>query len=522
MLCYSLNLFIHPLIIFTVGQIVNWVEGLEVVLLVYGIWSPGLLQSIPLSGPGFDVALEEVNSVYSNNKTFQMRRVYISSKEVAGCGDTGAYFDQISDYYYRSTGNCSPCLYILVNLGCGDPPMFAQLGREWSMLAISAGTASFNIRNRLLYPTTISTCPFQYRPYMVMFRKLCDLFNWRTVAYVYDTSRTLPFPLQLYDLFTSFIRLNATDIRLQLFPIPVAPSDVIIDESLRKILQVSRIIFLSGTPVLIRQIMVEAFKQNKTSGEYVWITVDLPEQAVGPVTYYRNDSNDEIALQAFPSLLQLMLCYDRNADADRQLKSHFKRKAEAFYGYKYPENRQPTEFTTSSYIIVKMIADILNRSIVQGFDYFDGQILAQHFLNYSYDAGPIGGIYVDSYGERQTKICLSTFNETERFFQRALFHSHTQESLQLIPEVPLQWRTADNRPPPDTPFCGFRGDDQRCGPISINTIVGASASAGLLLMACVLGLSMRCLHRSDTFSHLDQWWLLNESCLGVRTHSNMW
>ncbi|OQV12044.1 hypothetical protein BV898_13694 [Hypsibius exemplaris] len=379
-----LKFFINPLIIFTVGQVVNWVEGLEVVLLVYGIWSPGLLQSIPLSGPGFDVALEEVNSVYSNNKTFQMRRVYISSTEVAGCSDTGAYFDHISDYYYRATGNCSQCLYILVNLGCGDPPMFAQLGREWNMLTISAGSTSFNVRDRALYPTTVSTCPFQFRPYTVMFRKLCELFNWRTLAYVYDTSRTLPFPLQLYDILTSFVRLNATDVRLQLFPIPVAPSDAIIADHLRKISQVARIVFLSGTPVLIRQIMV-------------WITVDLPEQAIGPITYYRNDSMDEIALRAFPSLLQLILCYDRNAEADRTLKDHFKQEADVIYGYRYPENRQPTEFTTSSYILVKMIANILNRSIVQGFDYFDGQILAQQFLNHSYDAGPIGGIYVDSY-----------------------------------------------------------------------------------------------------------------------------
>ncbi|OWA54062.1 hypothetical protein BV898_18483 [Hypsibius exemplaris] len=204
---------------------------------------------------------------------------------------------------------------------------------------------------------------------------------------------------------------------------------------------------------------------------YVWITVDLPEQSIGPVTWYQNDSDDEVALEAFGSLIQMITCFDHDPEANRLLKGRIRRKAGEMYGYRYAPDREPSEFATSSYLITKMLASVVNDSIQRGLDISNGRLLAHQFLNTTYTAGPIGRLFIDSFGERQSKICLSPFNHSHGRFTRALYYDHTETTLQRVPNTVIVWNTPGNRPPRDTPLCGFLGDGESCRKSPITPVI---------------------------------------------------
>ncbi|OWA50626.1 hypothetical protein BV898_15136 [Hypsibius exemplaris] len=474
---------------------------LNVELLIYGLWPPAMLQAIPLVGPGFDIGIDEANRELSN--ILRIERTYISGLEVVGCEDTGAYFDQISRHYYGYTEQKNDSLLILVYLGCDDSTIFGQLAREWNILAISGGTSNPDQRDRVLYPTTLLSGPFQFELYSTMFEKVCEAFNWSRVGLAYDTSGAIPFPTEIYKAFAASGSVRSGKLQLQPFPIPPEANLTTI---LQKISQAARVVFISGTPALIRKFMIRTLEQNMTShNEYVWITVDLPEVSIGPVTWYRNDSDDEVALKAFGSLMQMIICFDHDPEANRLLKGQIRRKTGEMYGYRYAPDREPSEFATSSYLIAKMLASVVNDSIQQGLDINNGRLLAHQFLNTTYTAEPIGRLFIDSFGERQSKICLSPFNHSHGGFTRALYCDHTETTLQRVPNTVIVWNTPGNQPPRDTPLCGFLGEGESCRKISITPVIIVMAILILIFTSFLCYLRHRFSHHG---LHHDSWWRL--------------
>ncbi|OQV12046.1 hypothetical protein BV898_13696 [Hypsibius exemplaris] len=421
-------------------------DCLDVELLIYGLWPPILLQSIPLSGPGFDVAIAEVN------------------RDLAGV-----------------------------------------------MKMQRSGATFSNLRDRTLFPTTLATGPFQFELYSIMFRKVCETFNWTNVGLAYDLSRTLPFPLKVYQTLMSSASVRTGQIQLQLFPIPAAAN---LTELLQKVTLVSR-----GTPVLIRRLMMEALKQNKTTPEYVWISVDLPEQTIGPITWFQNDTDDQVAFRAFAPLKQMITCFDHDPAENRLLKEEIRLKAQENYGYKYPLGRAPSEFATSSYATIKMLANVIHQSIQGGVDFYNGRLFTQQFLNRSHSAGPIGDLYIDADGERQNKICLMKFDSSTGKFARTMFYDYTQSSLQEIPDDPIQWNTTDNKPPRDTPRCGFLGDAFPCVTDS-TTVIVAGVTSALTVFALLFGCILRDLMRRTHLAHSEHgvWWRLENSPFVSKSH----
>ncbi|OQV17407.1 hypothetical protein BV898_08510 [Hypsibius exemplaris] len=478
---------------------------LNVDLLIYGLRPAVMLESIPLSGPGFDVGIEEINRDYSD--VLRMKHTYISDEnhDLSECDDTSAHFDKISNYYYGSLQNHSEVLLILMHLGCTETRVFAQLSREWNILAVSGGLTYSTLRDMNFYPSTLATGPVQLQLYSVMFEKICGTFEWTNVGFAYDTSGVLPWPGMMHDIFTSNGAVRSGRILLQMFAIAPKPD---LPDLLNRISYVSRVIFMSGTPILIRKLMIAAWKQNMTSSEY---------SVGGPVTWYQNDTDDEIAFRAYGSLMQMITCYDHDVKTNILLKHQFRQIAEDLYGVKYANGQGPSEFTTSSYVVVKMLAQVLNRTIHANIDVFDGRMLAAQFLNKSFSAGSMGEIFIDDSGERQTKICLSVFGNWmgAHFPQRAMFLDHTQPNLQNASEITIQWNTPDKKPPADTPLCGYLGDEVRCRTNSLGTTVTVIVVAAATVSFCCLTAIFWCM-RTHRLTH-DIWWRLQDEQLCAST-----
>ncbi|OWA55248.1 hypothetical protein BV898_19636 [Hypsibius exemplaris] len=162
---------------------------LNVELLIYGLWPPAMLQAIPLAGPGFDIGIDEANQELSD--ILRIKRTYISGLEVAGCEDTGAYFDQISRHYYGYTEQQNDSLLILVYLGCGDSTIFGHLARVGASFPIHEPGAiiHMDLANRL------SVLDFY------LFES-CEASQWsRSGACHIDLRPAFPFPPEITMLF---------------------------------------------------------------------------------------------------------------------------------------------------------------------------------------------------------------------------------------------------------------------------------------------------------------------------------
>lgn len=72
--------------------------GINVTLMVYGVWPAYLTTSIPFLAPGYDVGISAVKKTYE--EYFDMNLVFVSSRNVRGCEDMPAYVDDVARYYH--------------------------------------------------------------------------------------------------------------------------------------------------------------------------------------------------------------------------------------------------------------------------------------------------------------------------------------------------------------------------------------------------------------------------------------
>lgn len=89
--------------------------AVDVTLMVYGVWGPPyIMTSLPQMGPGYETALQKVNSMYSDR--FNLSLAYVASKDVKLCEDQIAYYDDVSRFYYshqRTSKNNDSVLVLL-------------------------------------------------------------------------------------------------------------------------------------------------------------------------------------------------------------------------------------------------------------------------------------------------------------------------------------------------------------------------------------------------------------------------
>lgn len=81
-----------------------------------------------------------------------------------------------------------------------------------------SGLTFSGIRNRHLYPTTLSLGYFNYENYATVVRKILDEYTWTSVCFVYDTSQQIPFNQNLFTRVDTYLRRNAKYIQIVSFP----------------------------------------------------------------------------------------------------------------------------------------------------------------------------------------------------------------------------------------------------------------------------------------------------------------
>ncbi|OQV11629.1 hypothetical protein BV898_14051 [Hypsibius exemplaris] len=398
-------------------------DGLpSVTLLVYGLQGQFYLQSLVFTASGFDLGVRDAMKRFGG---FNISLIYVPTADILVCQDTAAYFDRVSHYYYTQFLPQTPSSSIaIIYPGCDESTTLAQLGREWNALVMTTGTIYSNLRDRVLFPTTVALGPRQYEIYGVFLIRLFAKFNWTSVGLIYDISDRVSFNRIVSSRIQAYLRRNAPSVQLHSFPLDCGVGKKETDYA-----------------------EVESRKMGWDHGEIAWISMDVPQNSLGPLLWQMHDTNDEIALASFRSVFKLESCARKPTAKYDALLEEFRTRSERIYNVTFAPN-----------------AGVLVQSLNASNKIGNGRDIAQRFLNTTFDDPAAGDMFVDDAGERQRPLCLADFDMEFRTFREVLSYLRGK-SLNEIDRVgnnSIDWSTPDGKPPPNEPFCGFRNEKSAC------------------------------------------------------------
>ncbi|XP_055351630.1 atrial natriuretic peptide receptor 1-like [Paramacrobiotus metropolitanus] len=221
----------------------------------------------------------------------------------------------------------------------------------------------------------------------------------------------------------------------------------------------SRVFLLLAPSVTVRRIMIAASGLGMTSGDYVYLCVNLFDSTTwGNFSYAAGDGLDDVAKAAFQSMLMVSLDLPTTVQYDIFAQQVVKLSAQN-YGYVYNSSQDVDIITSHFYDAVIMYANMMKYIIRNNMDYTDGSLAAQLTNNFNFTSPVSQLVSLNSAGDRSSNYVIRNFDVVKQDFE--LFLSVLANGdLSLLGQ--LSW--PDGRPslPPNTPYCGFLGEEQKC------------------------------------------------------------
>ncbi|XP_055353984.1 atrial natriuretic peptide receptor 1-like [Paramacrobiotus metropolitanus] len=383
---------------------------------------------------------------------------------------------------------------------------------QWNNLWISTMSVSPQIRNRQLYPTWIATNYFSISQCSQLYVALLNKYAWTSVYIVIDTAST-PFYYTLAAALIGDLKkersMSITVRNIATTPgIPYGQFGSILEE----IRHVSRVVLYFGHAAFLREFMIAASVDNMTNGEYVYVAVEaMNNKMQGLLHWQYNDRSDEIALQAFQSLLVI---YPPNIyDApDPSLGGEFVKRSQRDYNFTYALKDQNYNSLVEAYLAITSLSQALNNSLSAGENpaNLTGSTLVKYMLDRTFTDDNGGGtIYIDSNGLRRSDFVIAYFTPSGN--RRALLQKQGKEDglREVTPTRLTVWANA-SFPPPNEPFCGYTNQKEVCQPQRDNqwiqnTII--SLAGALVIVSAALIVYLRREKRRAVERILyDPWW----------------
>nr|VZI00794.1 unnamed protein product [Spirometra erinaceieuropaei] len=243
-----------------------------------------------------------------------------------------------------------------------------------------------------------------------------------------------------------------------------------------------RVVILCADPEAVRQLMLIAYDLGFINGEYVFFNIDLlssTEQQRRP--WYRASASEEENRKAREAYRVLMTVTLRKPDSPQYLAftKEVQRRAKHDYNYTYVSN-EINPFIGAFHDAVLLYAYALNDTLASGGNIWNGTLLTAKMRNRTFK-GIAGHVSVDANGDRNADYSLLDMDpETGEFDVVANYYGNEKEYVPVSTKT-IDWANPENKPPPDTPVCGFDGTLCRQTNILRLGIIGAAILITLFL-----------------------------------------
>ncbi|XP_055354000.1 atrial natriuretic peptide receptor 1-like [Paramacrobiotus metropolitanus] len=434
---------------------------LNVSLVAVAYKAPFGFTSLVYLGPTLSVATEYVSFKY--NTTMRFNLTVLSDPVRTTCADLNDNaVRMVSEWQYGQRQGNDLTVYIIP--ACVETTEMPYLQSQWNNIWISTMSVSPQIRNRQLYPTWIATNYFSLSQCSQLYVALLNKYAWTSVFFVIDTASP-PFYYTLASALLGDLKrdrsmsITVRNIATTLGK-PYGQFAAILDD----IRQASRIVLYFGHAAFLREFLITAAERQMTNGEYVYISVEtMKNKMLGLLHWRYNDSRDEIAFQAFQSLL---VVHPRNIydGPDPTLGAEFVKRSQRDYNFTYSLVDQPFISLVDTYLAVTSISQALNDSLSAGEDpaNLTGTTLVKYILNRTFTDDNGGGtIYVDGNGQRRADFTISYFTTGG---SREPFMQKLGKSDELTEVTRLTTWANSTFPPPNEPFCGYMNQKKVCQP----------------------------------------------------------
>lgn len=225
------------------------------------------------------------------------------------------------------------------------------------------------------------------------------------------------------------------------------------------------IVILCASPDAVREIMIKATDLHFDNGEYVFFNIDLfSSKAKLERPWHRDNDTVERNAKARKAYEALMTVTLRKPDSDeyRKFSDEVKRRGRKEYGDKtiYGEE-EVNSFVGAFYDAVILYALALNETLEAGYNSSNGREITHRMWNRTFQ-GITGTVSIDENGDRNADYSLLDLNlETEVFEVVANYYGNRKQ-YEPVPDKSIYWAGGVEKPPPDTPVCGF--DRSKCPP----------------------------------------------------------
>ncbi|KAM4702750.1 guanylate cyclase 2G-like [Rhinophrynus dorsalis] len=300
-----------------------------------------------------------------------------------------------------------------------------------------------------------------------------------------------------------------------------------LQENLRTVASVARVIILVTSPVDARSIMIEADKQGLTNGNYVFIMVQQFEVSGFLESFWRDtlsSEKNETILKAYESVFMIAL-NSGYSYTSFMTEVYNKLKGHPFYS-EISSETQVSPYSAYLHDSVLMYALGLKELLKQGKNIRDGRALVQSLRSYNNTElyGITGLLSLDYNGERfidYSVYDLQKVGNSSQFVSVLQYDSYRRMISPTAAFSLIKW--PGNTPPKDRPDCGFH--HELCSTAVTNTPLIAliatlvlTAVGGLVFVIFLFVQKGKMKKRFDS----DNWWQIKYediTILNDKSHS---
>ncbi|XP_055349308.1 atrial natriuretic peptide receptor 1-like isoform X2 [Paramacrobiotus metropolitanus] len=466
-----------------------------------------------------DLAMEQVNSFAVLPGDLKLQII----NQTAGPSCTQLQYTVVSNVMelIRSGTNC------LSFLGVSCPTSATALyGIAHSInvpiLGIpAAGVTSLSTDDEVNTFPLLARVPFGFGDICQFLRIFMETYNYKHVSILRDDSNSFYTTLSTFTM--RHFRSNNAEIFANTLEIPFFSKGAtrsVYEQLLNRANDVSRVIVLLTNGTIVRQIMVAAQGMGLTTGQYVFIAVELYELSWwGKIRASVGDRYDTIATDAFNCLLIISLYQQTDNANEDNFETKVKHLAKTKYNYSFEPMERIDPVLTGFYEAIIVYAQEVALMIKAKLDYTNGSLIASRITDPRWDYLGIGGrIRIGDDGERDREFEMKSFNgDTGKF--EVQFRSETDEldgnrTFRTVKD--WHWRTWNGRLPPDEPVCGF--SDEKCvdrslpkGAVAAAVVVPILVLTGLVTAGVFAFLRLRRMRKD----YDPNWWKINTDEVNV-------
>ncbi|XP_055357694.1 atrial natriuretic peptide receptor 1-like [Paramacrobiotus metropolitanus] len=400
---------------------------------------------------------------------------------------------------------------ILLSPGCSKEVVaLGDFAREWNVPLMATIAGDKSLTNKQRFPTVLAYGPPDHPSLALANKKLLDTFSWKTLTFFCDTLSQYPGLNGFYAVacvnFKDALEVDSYNILKTTFD--SVSNRTHYGSMLREAKSRSRVILVFSRPSVLRDIMIEAVRENMTNGDFIFIApVVTKVPTLGSISWEYHDMFDKEAFDAYQSVILLS---NPNADWGRisDLVENIINHTATTYQHPLKEDEKQNDLTIAAYEVMSTLIMVMNDSIDQ-MERMDGVLFCQKFQNRTFDLES-RSFFINQQGMRTSDVILYRLNTSSKELEPAWHYYSSKNQFAAVSSLAKTWR-GNNGPPRNRPLCGFLNNQCEDNNLRNVAIIAGSCCGGFIVLLAAIIVSY-CWYY-DWRDSRSLWWLLPDKAL---------